>query len=249
MRSTAERPYDTNAASSGRRDAASRVAACDVIDLRSDFLAHGTAEMSEAWARAAREPYHFGLREDPYQAALERRVAEMTAHEDALVFPTCTMANLVGIMLGAAPGTRVLTHENAHVITSEAGGAAAFAGVQLVPLVGDPRNAAAEQWRAAAADGCHARFHNAAGSSLHAPDCTRRTPMTASGTAAATITSARCIHAPGASTRNSGIENSERSKSACNRIVGSNPKRRKINAHSVAGNSSSTSREYAGRPG
>jgi threonine aldolase len=153
MRSTAERPYDTNAASSGRRDAASRVAACDVIDLRSDFLAHGTAEMSEAWARAAREPYHFGLREDPYQAALERRVAEMTAHEDALVFPTCTMANLVGIMLGAPPGTRALTHEDAHVITSEAGGAAAFAGVQLVPLAGDPRNGAAEQWRDAAADG------------------------------------------------------------------------------------------------
>ncbi len=153
MRSKAERPPNTNAAQSGQRDAVSRVPASDVIDLRSDFLAHGTAAMSEAGARAAREPHRFGLREDPYQAALERRIAEMTAHEDALVFPTCTMANLVGIMLGAAPGTRVLTHENAHVITSEAGGAAAFAGVQLVPLAGDPRNANAEQWRAAAADG------------------------------------------------------------------------------------------------
>jgi len=153
MPSTPERPFNTSAAPGGRRDAASRAPASDIIDLRSDFLAHGTAAMSQAWARAAREPYHFGLREDPYQAELERRIAQMTAHETALVFPTCTMANLVGIMLGAAPGTRALTHEDAHVITSEAGGAAAFAGVQLVPLAGDPRNAAAEQWRAAAADG------------------------------------------------------------------------------------------------
>jgi len=124
-----------------------------MIDLRSDFLAHGTPAMTEAWARAAREPYRFGLREDPHQAALERRIADMTAHEDALVFPTCTMANLVEIMLNATRGTRVLTHEGAHVITSEACGAAAFAGVQLVPLVGDPQSNQPEQWRTAATEG------------------------------------------------------------------------------------------------
>jgi threonine aldolase len=124
-----------------------------VIDLRSDFLAHGTPAMAEAWARAAREPYQFGLREDPHQATLERRIADMTAHEDALIFPTCTMANLVAIMLNATRGTRVLTHEGAHVITSEAGGAAAFAGVQLVPLVGDPQSNQPEQWRTAATEG------------------------------------------------------------------------------------------------
>jgi threonine aldolase len=110
----------------------------DVIDLRSDFLARGTPEMAQAWSRAERGPFQFGLREDAHQAALERRLAEMTGHEDCLVFPTCTMANLVGIMLGSTPGSRVLTHADAHVITSEAGGAAAFAGVQLVPVPGDP---------------------------------------------------------------------------------------------------------------
>ncbi len=124
-----------------------------MIDLRSDFLAHATPAMTEAWARAAREPYQFGLREDPHQASLERRIADMTAHEDALVFPTCTMANLVAIMLNATRGTRVLTHEGAHVITSEAGGAAAFAGVQLVPLIGDPQSNQPEPWRTAATEG------------------------------------------------------------------------------------------------
>jgi threonine aldolase len=153
MRSASQRVPNTRAARSGRGDQTASIAAPDVIDLRSDFLARGTPAMAEASARAAREPYHFGLREDPYQVALERRIAEMTAHEDALVFPTCTMANLVGIMLGAAPGTRALTHEDAHVITSEAGGAAAFAGVQLVPLAGDPPNGSVDQWRIGASAG------------------------------------------------------------------------------------------------
>jgi threonine aldolase len=136
-----------------RRSASVRPAAGHPVDLRSDFLARRTPQMAEAWARAEREAFHFGLREDPHQAALERRIAELTAHEDALVFPTCTMANLVGIMLGAPPGTCVLTHADAHVITSEAGGAAAFAGVQLVPLAGDPGYGRPEQWRNAIAEG------------------------------------------------------------------------------------------------
>ena len=46
--------------------------------------------------------------------------------------------------------------------------------------------------------------------------------------APAAITRPRCSPAPGASTRNSGIENSTRSNSACSRIVGRRPKRRKI---------------------
>ena len=116
----------------------SRSVAAGVVDLRSDFLARPTPAMQEAWAAACGTPFEFGLREDPYQVTLERRIADMTGQEDALVFPTCTMANLVGIIVGSTRGSRVLTHEDAHVITSEAGGAAAFAGVQLVPVRGDP---------------------------------------------------------------------------------------------------------------
>jgi hypothetical protein len=67
--------------------------------------------------------------------------------------------------------------------------------------------------------------------------------MTASGTMPAANTSPRCADAPGASTRNSGIANSDRSYSACRRIVDNNPKRRKIAAHIMDGTTSSTSRE------
>jgi hypothetical protein len=69
------------------------------------------------------------------------------------------------------------------------------------------------------------------------------------GTSPAANTAARWIQAPGASTRNSGIEKSVRSNKACSRIVDSNPKRRKIAAQSIDGSRSSTRREYDGKPG
>jgi hypothetical protein len=56
-------------------------------------------------------------------------------------------------------------------------------------------------------------LRNAGDNSCHAGR-RRRHPMITSGTAAATITSTCCSRAPGASTRNSGIENSVRSNVA-----------------------------------
>src|SRR5437764_5536832 len=106
------------------------------IDLRSDFLAHRTPAMLEAAGRAENS-FHFGLREDPHQIDLEKRVAQLLGLEDALVFPTCTMANTTAITLLAPRGMRVATHGDAHIITSEAGAAAALAGVVLAPLSGD----------------------------------------------------------------------------------------------------------------
>jgi threonine aldolase len=121
------------------------------IDLRSDFLARRTAAMLEAAARAEEGPFHFGLREDPHQIELEKRLAQILAQDDALVFPTCTMANTAAIMLLAAPGTRVATHGEAHIVTSEAGAAAALAGVALTPLAGDHALPDVSSWQQAAA--------------------------------------------------------------------------------------------------
>jgi threonine aldolase len=123
-----------------------------MIDLRSDFLTRPTERMLEAAATAAGE-LHFGLREDPRQQALERRTAEILGHEDALVFPTCTMANLTAALLLGRRGTRVVTQRDAHVLTSEAGGLAAFAGLVSDPLPGDGATPDIEYWRRAAAAG------------------------------------------------------------------------------------------------
>ncbi len=100
-----------------------------VVDLRSDFIARPSDAMLEAAARAARGPLFFGLREDPWQQKLEARMAELLGCEDTLIFPTCTMANTVAVLLSAQPGERLLVQPQAHMMLSEAGAAAAWAGV------------------------------------------------------------------------------------------------------------------------
>lgn len=103
------------------------------IDLRSDFLAHASPAMHAA-ARAAEGSHHFGLREDPWQRKLEAKVAELLGKADALVFPTCTMANTTALMLGADPGSCVVTQQGAHVLISEAGAGAALGGLWLTAV-------------------------------------------------------------------------------------------------------------------
>lgn len=105
------------------------------IDLRSDFLAR-PSHAETAAAQAACDSRCFGLREDPWQLRLEARAAELLAMEDALVFPTCSMANTTALMLGAEPGSRVLTQPDAHVLVSEAGAGAALGGLVLTPVGG-----------------------------------------------------------------------------------------------------------------
>lgn len=107
-----------------------------MIDLRSDFLARPSEAMLRAAARASAGPLYFGLREDPWQRRLEARVARMVGMEDALIFPTCTMANTTGMMLAAAPGSAVLTQPGAHVLVSEAGAGTALGGLVLTAVDG-----------------------------------------------------------------------------------------------------------------
>jgi threonine aldolase len=104
------------------------------IDFRSDFFVRPSPPILAAMQVAARMPGAFGLREDPRQRALETRVAGLLGTEDALLFPTATMANQVGIALHTRPGDIVLAPRGAHAATSEAGAAAALSGVRIVEL-------------------------------------------------------------------------------------------------------------------
>ena len=115
------------------------------IDLRSDFLAHPTDRMLDAYQAAARSG-SYGLREDPRQRELEAKLAGLLGCEDALIFPTCTMANEAALLLHATPGDTVVTQESVHVLTSEAGGAAALAGVILRCVPGQSAEAPIAQW-------------------------------------------------------------------------------------------------------
>jgi threonine aldolase len=109
-----------------------------VIDLRSDLLSRPTEAAIDAMCAAVRRPAVFGLREDPSQHELETRAAALLGKEDALLFPTCSMANEAALLVLGRPGEVLLTQELAHVVTSEAGGPAALAGLVPRAVPGGP---------------------------------------------------------------------------------------------------------------
>ncbi len=120
------------------------------IDLRSDFLAHATPAMDEA-ARVAAGSRLFGLREDPWQRKVEARLAALLGKEDALVFPTCTMANTTALLLQAVPGSTVVMQQGAHMLTSEANAGAAIGGLWMTAVDGEGARPPLAAWQQALA--------------------------------------------------------------------------------------------------
>ena len=104
------------------------------IDLRSDTVTRPTAAMRQAMATA--EVGDDVLDGDPTVRRLEERVASMLGKEEALFFPTGTMANQSGVWLLSRPGTEILIDAEAHIIHYEYAGAAALSGVQVRPVRG-----------------------------------------------------------------------------------------------------------------
>lgn len=100
------------------------------VDLRSDTVTRPTAAMRAAMAAA--EVGDDVYREDPTARALEERAADVLGKEAALFVPSGTMANQIAMMLHCRPGDEVVAPTGAHVRLFESGGAAAWAGVQVV---------------------------------------------------------------------------------------------------------------------
>ena len=103
------------------------------IDMRSDTVTRPTPAMRQAMADA--DVGDDVLDGDPTVRRLEQRVAALLGKEQALFFPTGSMANQVAIMLHAPPGTEALCDADAHVIHWEMGAMAALAGVQPRPVL------------------------------------------------------------------------------------------------------------------
>lgn len=102
------------------------------IDLRSDTVTRPSAAMRQAMAGA--EVGDDVLDGDPTTRRLEARVAELLGKDDALFFPTGTMANQSGVWLNTRPGTELVLEANAHLVHYEIAGVAALAGVQIRPV-------------------------------------------------------------------------------------------------------------------
>jgi threonine aldolase len=106
-----------------------------IADLRSDTVTHPNAAMKQAMIDAPLGDDVLG--DDPTVQDLEALAAEISGKEAALFMPSGTMANQVAIRIHTRPGDEILMEQSCHPINYEAGGAAAIAGVQIRPLVGN----------------------------------------------------------------------------------------------------------------
>ena len=97
------------------------------IDLISDTVTRPTKKMLEAMMNAKVGDDVF--KSDPTVNKLQVKVAEMFGMEDALFFPSGTMANQAAIKLHTQPGDRMFCDKWAHVYNYEGGGAAFNSGV------------------------------------------------------------------------------------------------------------------------
>jgi threonine aldolase len=88
---------------------------------------------------------------DPTVNALQEKAAAMFGMEDALFFPSGTMANQTAIKLHTQPGDKLICDKYAHVYNYEGGGAAFNSGVTCKLIDGNRGMFTAEQLQEAVA--------------------------------------------------------------------------------------------------
>ena len=98
-----------------------------IIDLISDTVTKPTPGMLQAMMHAQVGDDVFSM--DPTVNALQEKVAAMFGMEDALFFPSGTMANQAAIKIHTQPGDLLICDKYAHVYNYESGGAAFHSGV------------------------------------------------------------------------------------------------------------------------
>lgn len=105
------------------------------IDLRSDTVTKPTEGMLEAMfsAKVGDDVY----KEDPTVNELERRLADLFGKDEALFFPTGSMANQTALKLHTNPGEQVICDKYAHIYNYEGGGASFNSGISCKLIDGD----------------------------------------------------------------------------------------------------------------
>jgi threonine aldolase len=106
-----------------------------IINLISDTITKPTSEMLKAMVQADVGDDVFG--DDPTVNQLQKKLAAMFGKEDALYFPSGTMANQAAINLHTNSGEQLICDKWAHVYNFEGGGAAANSGVSCFLIDGN----------------------------------------------------------------------------------------------------------------
>ena len=119
------------------------------IDLISDTVTRPTKEMLAAMMNA--EVGDDVFKSDPTVTALQEKAAALFGMEDALFFPSGTMANQTAIKLHTQPGDKLFCDKWSHVYNYEGGGAAFNSGVSCKLIDGDRGMFTAEQLKVASA--------------------------------------------------------------------------------------------------
>lgn len=104
------------------------------IDLYSDTQTRPTAGMREAMASAPVGDEQRG--EDPTTNRLCEMTADLLGKEAAVFMPSGTMCNQIAILVHCRAGDDIIADKTAHIINSEGGGPAVFAGASLRPIDG-----------------------------------------------------------------------------------------------------------------
>ncbi|MCZ6594482.1 MAG: GntG family PLP-dependent aldolase [Bacteroidetes bacterium] len=106
-----------------------------MIDLRSDTVTKPTPEMLQYILKA--EVGDDVYKEDPTVNELERRMTELFEMDEALFFPSGSMANQAAIKLHTQPGEQLICHNYSHVFNYEGGGVSFNSGVSCKLIDGD----------------------------------------------------------------------------------------------------------------
>ena len=113
------------------------------IDLRSDTVTKPTEGMMQAIINA--EVGDDVYKEDPTVNKLERKLADMFGMDEALFFPTGSMANQAAINLHTQPADQLICDKWAHVYNYEGGGVSFNSGVSCKLVDGHRGMITAEQ--------------------------------------------------------------------------------------------------------
>lgn len=114
-----------------------------IIDLRSDTVTKPTKGMLDTMLTA--EVGDDVYKEDPSINALEQRLADMFGMDEALFFPTGSMANQAALKLHTNPGEQVICDKYAHIYNYEGGGASFNSGISCKLVDGHRGMFTAEQ--------------------------------------------------------------------------------------------------------
>lgn len=113
------------------------------INLVSDTVTKPTPEMLRYMFKA--EVGDDVYKQDPTVIALQEKVATIFGMEEAMFFPSGTMANQTAIKLHTQPGEQLIADKWAHVFNYEAGGVSFNSGVSCSLIDGDRGMITAEQ--------------------------------------------------------------------------------------------------------